>query len=264
MSNPNLHTVTPYPDINDLLQCLTEEVSKILSTNLVGIYLFGSLTYDAFLPDRSDIDIVVIVKKALNSNELIEVKKLHEEIQQKFPQWANRLEVSYTPLSMFTEVLPPKQPRPYFGAGIFYPEAQYGNEWIINNYLLYESGVVLAGPEIKTLISKVKIHDVQVANIRDLHEEWQPKMMDLNYLDDSHQQSYVVLNLCRILHTAFQHFPTSKQDSADWVKTQFPEWVELITIAEHWKYGLEMDRKEETRRFLQFTIQIIDESTLPQ
>ena len=113
----------------------------------------------------------------------------------------DRLECSYTPIDMLKNILPPKEPRPYYGGGIFYDEAPYGNEWIINNYLLYEHGITLIGPDFKKLTTPIDIIEVQKACIRDLFQEWEPKITDFEWLDNSHYQSYLVMNLCRILYT---------------------------------------------------------------
>ena len=76
------------------------------------------------------------------------IKKLHKDTGKCFQKWRDRLECSYTPIEMLKNILPPTEPRPYFGGGFFYAEAPYGNEWIINNYLLYEHGIAVIGPAI--------------------------------------------------------------------------------------------------------------------
>jgi len=79
---------------------------------------------------------------------------------------------------MLQNTLPPKDPRPYVGAGIFYPATPYGNEWLINNYFLYKYGIALIGPDFKSLARPVDIVDVQKACVNDLHKEWEPKITD--------------------------------------------------------------------------------------
>src|SRR5260221_2102169 len=141
---------------------------------------------------------------------------------------------------MFKNKLPIDLHRPYFGAGIFYPTATYGNEWLINNYLIYKHGISLKGPDIKTLIKPTEIKDVQKASIQDLYKEWVPKITNETWLENSHYQSYLVLNLCRILHTVLNGEASSKSVSAEWVKKEFPEWKNLIQTAQEWEYGKEM------------------------
>lgn len=249
-----MKTFTPHNHVNEVLHALTRGITDMLGDNVIGIYLFGSLTYEDFNPNRSDIDLLVIVKQLLSKDVLEKIKNFHEQIEKDYPSWKDRIECSYTPLDLFQEILPPKTPRPYYGAGIFYPEAPYGNEWIINNYLLYQHSIALTGPDFKKLVKPIDIADVQKASIQDLFKEWEPKINNHVWLQNSHYQSYLVLNLCRILHTVLNGEAGSKSVSAAWVKKEFPEWKNLIQTAEDWEYGKEMKLQEETIEFIKFTI----------
>jgi predicted nucleotidyltransferase len=243
---------TPYEDINKILDELAQGLSTILGSNLVGFYLTGSLSYGDFNPESSDIDLLALVRKPVLPEELRLIKDLHFQIEASHAKWAERIECSYTPLVMLGNILPPKQPRPYIGEGRFYEEADYGNEWLINNYLLYQDGITLLGPDFRTLLPPVEIADVQKACIRDFSKEWQPKISDPAYLSNSHYQAYVVLNLCRILYTVRCAAAGSKKVSAAWVKEHAPQWKDLIEAAGMWKYGDVMDRQEETIRFIKY------------
>lgn len=246
---------TPYEDINSLLDTYTKNLVGLLGDNLLGFYLTGSLSYGDFTPGRSDIDLVAVVKEPVPPDILQMIREMHFQIEASHEKWKNQIECSYTPLDMYKNILPPKEPRPYFGKGIFWADAIYGNEWIINNYMLYQHGIALFGPEFKTLVAPIDIKDVREASARDLFQEWEPKITDPVYLDNSHYQSYVVLNLCRILYTVLHGATGSKKVSAAWVKQEFPQWRELIETAEAWRHGMEMKRKEETVGFIRFAME---------
>lgn len=251
----NTKNITPIKSVNDFLEDFVTQVRGLLGDNIVGIYLFGSLSYDDFNPKRSDIDLSVVVKSPLSKEEGEKIKKLHLELEKKHPSWKERIEASYTPIDLFDSTLPPKQPRPYYGAGTFYFEAPYGNEWLINNYLLYHKSITLQGADFRELVKPIDIHDVQKANINDLFKEWQPKITDGEWLSNSHYQSYLVLNLCRILYTVMQNSVGSKTVSASWVKNEYPQWKDLIEEADQWHYGAEMKRQDEVIQFIKFTIE---------
>jgi predicted nucleotidyltransferase len=229
------------------------------SDKIIGIYLFGSLAYGGFDKGRSDIDIVVITKTLLKGFELDTVKNIHKKLEAINQKWSKRFEASYTSIDMLKEINPPKDPRPYYGE-IFYDEATYGNEWLINNYLLYNYGITIYGPEFKTLINKpINIKEVQEACIKDFYKEWKPKINDNEWLSNSHYQSYIVLNICRILYTINRMELTSKQKSCEWVKNNYTEWKELIEEAERWNYEKTMNRKNEVNNFIKFAGKIIEE-----
>ncbi|MBI2707276.1 MAG: DUF4111 domain-containing protein [Proteobacteria bacterium] len=252
--------ITTYKDVNEVLHSLTTGMAHILGENLVGVYLTGSLSYGDFNPENSDIDLLALLRNPASQDKLEVLKKMHLNVERDTKKWAKRIECSYIPLDMLQSILPPKTPRPYIGEGIFYPEAPYGNEWIINQYLLYNHGIPLLGPDFKTLVKSVDIEDVRDACIRDLFEEWKPKMTDPTYLQNSHYQSYVVLNLCRILYTVMCHSTATKKASAAWVKREFaPQWNNLIQTAENWQYGKEMNLKEEVIEFIQFVVNRVKE-----
>lgn len=259
------NNMTPYSDINEILFNFCDGIKKIIDQHLTGVYLFGSLSYGDFNPDSSDIDLVVILKKQLDRNNLAQIKLLHKNIGEQYPKWRDRLECSYMPIGMLKNILPPNEPRPYFGGGAFYDEAPYGNEWIINNYLLYQHGITLMGNDFKKLSAPIDIVEVQKACIRDLFQEWEPKITDFEWLDNSHYQAYLVLNLCRILYTVMEGAAGTKKESAEWVKNKFGlPWSKLIENAQGWKYGKEISSRNETIDFIKFAINQIKSTHIYQ
>lgn len=250
-----LKSIIMCPSVNEVLAYWTENVQIALGQNLIGLYLFGSLTYGDFVPKRSDIDLMAVVKEPLSSVELGKIKQLHLDIEEKFPAWKGRVECSYLPKKLMNEVLPPRQTRPYFGGSTWYDEADYGNEWIINQYFLYHNSIALVGPEYRSLMAAPPdIREAQKASIRDLLREWEPKIYDSEWLENSHYQSYLVLNLCRILYTVHNAKLGSKKVAAEWVKETFAKWRELIEEAEAWDYDKEMRQQEKVIAFIQFAI----------
>ena len=253
--------MTPYNDINEILSFMANSIQGILGNNLIGLYLCGSLSYGDFNPNSSDIDLITVLAQPLNNSETKLIKQLHLQIEDLSKKWKDRLECSYTPINMFKNILPPKEPRPYYGGAIFYDEAPYGNEWIINNYLLYQHGISLIGPEFKKLIKPIDLIEVQRACIQDLFQEWEPKIKDTEWLDNSHYQSYIVINLCRILYTVIHGVTGKKKTSAEWVKKEFGlPWSNLIEHAAHWEYGKKLLLKSETINFIKFCVHEIKQT----
>jgi len=260
MDTDQIRKLTSYPDINSLLIDWVEGVKNILGNNVVGLYLSGSLTYGDFVPDRSDIDLQAVVKIPLTRNELKSIELLHKMINKQYPVWVNRIECSYVPLKILREILPPQKPRPWWGFNTLHEAAPAGNEWLINHYFLLNYGVTLHGQDFNSLIPPIDIKEVQKASARDLFKEWKPKINNPEWLQNSHYQSYLVLNLCRILHTVITSKPSSKKVAAEWTKVIYPQWKELIEEAENWRYGTEIKRTDNVIAFIKFTIKIINET----
>jgi hypothetical protein len=257
-----MYSVTPYPAINTVLTEWADGLKRSLGDNIVGLYLSGSLSYGDFVPERSDIDLEAVVRTPLTDGELRSVEKLHREIEARCSQWADRIECSYVPLSLMHELTPPATPRPWWGFGTLYAEAPAGNEWIINHYLLSKHGIVLEGPNFNELVPAIDIHMVRQASARDLLQEWVPKINDSIWLSNSHYLSYLVLNLCRILHTVIRSQPGSKTAAGRWAKATYPQWKDLIEEAEGWRYGTEMKRQVDAVAFLRFAVDRVNETKL--
>ncbi|MCA9382643.1 DUF4111 domain-containing protein, partial [Candidatus Dojkabacteria bacterium] len=177
-------------------------------------------------------------------------------VEHEFPEWKDRIESQYVPLKLFENIETPITPRPYYGEGKFYTEAAYGNEWLINNYYLYYQGITLYGKDFEELVNQVDIEAVKKACIKDLQEEWKPQIEDPTYLDNPHYQSYVILNICRILYTVFNNDLSSKTASSNWVKQQYPKWSKMINSAQQWSYGKEMNYKQDTKEFIRFALTV--------
>jgi len=245
-----MNEVTPYPAINPVLTEWTEGLKCVLGKRIVGLYLCGSLAYGDFVPERSDIDLRAVVRSPLTENQLRSVEQLHREVERRCPEWAGRIECSYVPFELMRELTPPAKARQWWGFASFYPEALAGNEWIINHYLLSKHGIALEGPDFNELIPPIDIHDVRQASARDLFQEWLPKIDDSARLSNGHDQSYLVLNLCRILHTVTHGRPASKKVAGQWAKTTYPQWKNLIEEAERWAYGHQMERQADAVAFV--------------
>lgn len=257
MEISDIKKLTPYSDINDVLATLSKGVERIIGDNLIGLYLTGSLTYGDFNMGSSDIDFLVILKNPLTTEEFEKIKIMHEKIGQTYPTWAKRMEGSYLTESMLNEVDAPEKPkiaRPYFNEGKFWePNPQYGNEWTLNLYVLYEKGVALIGKSPKEILSPVSIEAVREASRRDLYEEWIPKLNDDVFFKNSHYKAYLVLTLCRILYRATHAEVASKKVASAWAKKEFGKpWDKLIEAAENWEHGTEMDMTKEIKEFVKF------------
>ena len=255
-----MNDVTPYPAINSVLTEWVEGLKGLLGKKIVGLYLSGSLAYGDFVPERSDIDLQAVVRSPLTEDELRSVEQLHRRIEGRCPQWADRIECSYVPLELMRELTPPARQRPWWGFGTLYAEAPAGHEWIINHYLLASHGIALEGPDFNELIPPIDIQTVRQASARDLFQEWVPKVDDGVWLSNSHYQSYLVLNLCRILHTVIRGRPGSKKVAGQWAKVTYPRWKDLIEEAERWGYGGDMKRQADAVAFLRFAVARVNDT----
>ena len=60
-------------DLFDLLKAMADDFFAILRENLIGLYLWGSLTYDAFDATCSDVDLVGVTQRDFDAREFSEL-----------------------------------------------------------------------------------------------------------------------------------------------------------------------------------------------
>ena len=81
---------TPYPDLNLVLQDLTNNVQATLKDNFVGAYLQGSFAIGDF--DRhSDVDFLIVIAEELTNQE-VEAQAMSEYVFRLDSAWAQHLE----------------------------------------------------------------------------------------------------------------------------------------------------------------------------
>lgn len=161
MNDTNKSKITKYPDVNKLLDSLIEGMTSILGENLVGTYLTGSLSYKDFNPERSDIDLKIICNAPASREQLKTPKQMHFQVERDNKRWEKRIAYFYILHSMFSNIQPPKDPRPYVVGGSFYKEAHYGYEWIINFYLTCKYAISLKGPKLTIFCKRIDIADAK-------------------------------------------------------------------------------------------------------
>jgi hypothetical protein len=85
---------TPYPELNELLQALLQNVQVILGPHFAGMYLEGSLANGAF--DRaSDIDFIVVTDEDITKDLFLALRAMHDHIARLDARWGFELEGSY-------------------------------------------------------------------------------------------------------------------------------------------------------------------------
>src|SRR5579863_2345414 len=81
-------------DLSGLLHSISTSFPAILHGNLVGIYLWGSLTYDAFNETCSDVDFVVVTHRDLDGREFSELDDWFSN-QAKQNRWVSRIDMRF-------------------------------------------------------------------------------------------------------------------------------------------------------------------------
>ena len=168
---------TKYPEINKILELLLSSASRVLGSQLTGMYLYGSLSSGDFDLETSDIDFLIVTTSTLSNKTIAELESMHHQIWTSGLKWAAKLEESYIPKRDIRRHNPHSAPCPTVNEGKFYLDKR-GSDWIIQRHVIREQGIVLAGPEPKTLIDPVSPEDIRRSVVGVLHEWWFPMLED--------------------------------------------------------------------------------------
>jgi len=223
---------TDYPDLNEILGELVESVQTILAENFCGAYLQGSFAVgDA--DEHSDVDFIVVTEDEVSDEQRAALQAMHQRLYEIDVPWAQHLEGSYVPKERFRRIDPSRAPFVYLDNGATELELDNHCNTAVVRWSIREHGVVLAGPDPKTLVEPVDPDELR----REMREaivefaEWAPGPTKAGGMS-RWKQPYLVMNLCRMLHTLETGKVGSKRAGGEWALAALdPEWADLIRQA---------------------------------
>jgi hypothetical protein len=217
-------------DLSELFRAMAADFPAILAGNLTGIYLWGSLTYDAFDERCSDVDFIAVTARDLNNREF---SQLDEWFKNKGKQnrWVKRIDMRFVIDHEFLD----KTSRCcgfYHHTGKLVRHGSDANPIIWMN--IAQSGVTLWGKDAKRVAPNVSDQTLNEA-----------LLLELNYLKEDLNayagnrsdkafvhNAYAVLTGCRILYSAYHRKLASKDQAYDWSLETIPSiWHPVIHAA---------------------------------
>ncbi|MBQ7863164.1 MAG: DUF4111 domain-containing protein [Lachnospiraceae bacterium] len=218
---------------NNLLEKFVQGSKNILGGNLTGIYLHGSAVMGCFNPEKSDLDLLVVIREDISN-----------EIKQKFMDLVVELDKQAPPkgleLSVVKECVckPFAYPTPfelYFSNAHLqwyqstpqdYVEKMKGTDKDLAAHftITYHRGKSLYGKEISEVFAQVPAADYLDSIWCDIE----------NAVDEiAENPMYLTLNLCRVLAYRRDGLIVSKQEGGEWGIRNIskPEFQMLITEA---------------------------------
>jgi hypothetical protein len=246
---------TPYLDVNEILNLLLPNIKEILGDQFIGMYLYGSLSSGDFNPQTSDVDFLVVTTETLSKEKIAELESMHQGLWANGLKWASRLEGAYIPQNDIRQHDPNNASCPTINEGKIYMD-QPGSDWIIQRHIVREFGVVLAGPDPKTLINPVTSDELRGAVLQILEEWWFPMIDDPCWLREhgSNYHGFAVITMCRAFHALKHGTIVSKPVAVKWAKENLDsQWHKLIDQAVASQYGGHSEFLDETLDFIRFT-----------
>jgi hypothetical protein len=213
--------------LSDLLQAMVTDFPAFLHGNLVGIYLWGSLTYDAFDETCSDVDCVGVMRRDLDNREFSELDEWFRKKKEQNP-WAGRIDMRFVIEHEFLD----KASRCcgfYHYAGKLARHGSDGNPIIWMN--IAQSGITLWGKDAKLIaphVSNQCLNDALLLELNYLKEDLTSNAGDRSDKAFIHS-AYAVLTASRILYSAHHRALASKDQAYVWaMETVPPVWRAVI------------------------------------
>lgn len=221
----------PAQDLKPVLETLVEGIRSVLEINLLGVYLSGSFAHggwDAY----SDVDFNVVIERDLYLEELELLRVVHARVFTIENYYARHLEGSYFPKVILDDLGRTDEPVWYLDNGSLNFERSAHDNTLVNRWVLWEHGLILAGPDPKVWFFPVP-ESLLKAEILDTMRTWGGEILTGEYrIDNRWAQKFAVLSYCRMLHSLATGTVQSKPAGAAWGKEALdPHWWPLIDDA---------------------------------
>jgi len=217
-------------DLSSLLEAMAADFPAILHGNLVGIYVWGSLTYDAFDEICSDVDCVGVTRRDLDDREFSELDGWFKTKAEQ-NHWVKRIDMRFVIDREFLD----KASRCcgfYHHTGRLARHGSDGNPIIWVN--IAQSGITLWGEDAKFIAPQVSdqcLNDALLLELNYLKEDLTANAGDRSNRAFIHN-AYAVLTACRILYSAHLRALASKDQAYGWsMETVPPVWRAAIHAA---------------------------------
>ncbi len=220
-------------DFKKLLNDFVIQSKKILGDNLTGIYLHGSAVMGCFNEQKSDIDLLVVVKDVISK----EIKLRYMDMIIKMNQHAPKKGVE---LSIVKEAVckPFMYPTPfelhfsithlnwYLSNPEDYVERMNGvdKDLAAHFTITYHRGKKLYGREIRSVFEEVSSEAYMDSIWSDIQEAKEDILAN---------PMYMTLNLCRVLAYKREKLIVSKQEGGEWAMKHIsvPAYQKMISDA---------------------------------
>ena len=255
MTTPNSTYPTAYEQVNTILNLLFTRVQTLLGDQLIGFYLYGSLSLGDFDPASSDVDFLVVTEGELSNTTFEALRDMHESIAESGLMYAKRLEGSYIPHDALRRYDPKNALHPTIGTDWSFTIGYHKSNWIIERYIVREHGVILYGPSPETLIDSISASELEEAVCEQLSNFWQAQFADPSWLRPRHYQAFAILTMCRALYVLHMGSVPSKPQAATWGQEHLDaKWRTIIERALLWRTQHEDEHLTETLDFMRYAI----------
>ena len=223
---------TLYPEVNTLVDKIYKNAQQVFGNSLLGFYLDGSLSYDAF-DEASDIDFVCVSQEPVSVAQFDKLYRAHEKITKIPSPLAIQIEGFYVSAGQLRRYSDQEPMVPNLERGLAekLKWVSLQKVWDIHRQYLRQGGIKVFGPSPADLIDPISSDRLREA--MSTWQTWLPLLIaDPSQIRSRGYQSYIVLTLARILFTQKTGALASKPQAIAWLKHNGSgEWDKLLDDA---------------------------------
>ena len=213
-----------------LLQTIADRYSEILGNNLVGVYIHGSIAFQCFNWDESDIDFIVVVSHEISRQNKLDLLGVLDELRDQAP--AKGLEMSIVQQRFCQHFEYPTPYELHFSNAFLdqysenpmtlcTSELKADHDLAAHFTVIKHTGIVLCGQSISMVFGDIPKKDYIDSICLDIQNSKQ------DVLDDP---ARVVLNLCRVYAYLKDSLTLSKEQGGQWGLRHLPDqYANIIT-----------------------------------
>lgn len=247
-------------ELNELLERFTKDTIRIIGNDLVGVYLHGSAVMGCFNPEKSDVDLMIVVDGELSKKTKRAFMDMVVEMNAYAPE--KGIEMSIVRKEVCSPFVYPTPFELHFSnmhIGWYtsdpdgYVEHMNGTDIDLAAHftIINSRGRTLFGKEIKDVFAPVPHEDYFDSICADIEEA---------PTDILENPVYITLNLCRVLAYKNDSLIRSKAEGGKWGEEHLPEaYRPLIEAAlEEYSGGKKMEiDKELAAQFAEYMLEML-------
>jgi len=207
----------------DLLSRFTETAQETLGENLTGVYLHGSAAMGCFHPERSDLDLILVVERSVPEKAKLAFMERAVRLNAEAP--AKGLEFSVVRREVCKPFVYPTPFELHFSNAhlqawredpVQYVKWMQGVDWDLAAHftVINACGVVLYGGEVSQVFGPVPRRDYLDSIRLDVEDACR---------EISRDPVYYTLNLCRVLAQVREGLVLSKKSGGEWALERLPD-----------------------------------------